>query len=77
MKKITTEQFKDLDLKLCDLHFSLDCLERNKEKMSFEDYMRERSLIMHKIECHNARVSGKWNNVPQTETYKNENNGKR
>ena len=74
--KIDTEQFRDLDLKLCDLHFSLDCLERNKEKMSFEDYMRERSLIMHKIECHNARVSGKWNNIPKTETYKNESYGR-
>ena len=77
MKKIISEQFRDLDLKLCDLHFHLDCLERNKDKMSFEDYMRERSLILHKIECHNARVSGRWNHVPQTENYKNENNGKR
>ena len=66
MKKITTEQFRDLDLKLCDLHFSLDCLERNKEKMSFEDYMRERSLIMHKIECLEARIEGKWKKASET-----------
>ena len=69
--KIDTEQFKELDIKLCDLHFHLDCLERNRDKMSFEDYTRERSLILHKIECHSARMSGRWNKVPTT--YKNEN----
>lgn len=75
MERIATEQYRDYDSKLCDLQYKLDCLERNKEKMRFEDYMRERSIIMHKIECHNARVSGKLNNIPKTETYKNENYG--
>lgn len=66
MKKITSEQYRELDVKLCDLQYRLDCLEQMKSEMSYEDYLRERSFITYKMECHEARMEGRWNNVPTT-----------
>ena len=59
--------------KLNDLQYRLACLERNKVNMSFEEYSREYSVLNHKIECHKARMDGKWKKA--TITYKYEGNG--
>lgn len=66
MKKISSEQYRDLDRRMCDLQYKLTCLEQEKNRMSFEEYMRERSLIIHKMECHRARLEGVWNRTPET-----------
>ena len=69
MERITTEQYREYDGRMCELQYKLECLERRKDVMIYEDYLRERSLIIYKMECHAARAEGRWNNVATTYKY--------
>lgn len=66
MKKDVTEHYVEVNRQLGELKYRLACLERMKEDMIFEDYMRERSILSHKIECLNARIEGRWKRIAKT-----------
>ena len=65
-KKDMTEHYVEVNAKLNDLQCRLASLEREKDGMLYEGYMRERSALNHKIECLEARISGKWKKVNET-----------
>lgn len=66
-KKLTNDHYVEVNAKLSDLRYRLACLEREKDNMQYEVYVRERSTLNHKIECLEARIEGKWKKA--TETY--------
>lgn len=65
-KKSKNDPYVEVKAKLDDLRSRLESLERDKGNIPYEEYLRLCSTLSHKIECLEARISGKWKKANET-----------